>query len=69
MEQAGERSALADGAWPQNHGEECKAMVLNMLVKIPFEVKHPLYGGHLRPPENTDIYITMHDSSKIIVVK
>ena len=27
------------------------------------------HKGHLRPPENTDIYITIHNSSEITVVK
>lgn len=34
-----------------------------------FGVEEPFHGSHLRPLENVDIYITINNGSKIIVVK
>jgi hypothetical protein len=34
-----------------------------------FGVEPPFHGGHLRPPENTDIYSTIRNSNKITVMK
>jgi hypothetical protein len=34
----------------------------------PLDGQMTFHGGHLRPSENTDIYITIHNSSKITVL-
>ena len=39
--------------------------VLNLWVVAPLGVKGPFHRGHLKPLENTDIYITIHNSGKI----
>jgi hypothetical protein len=39
-------------------------------VKTPWgRLSDPFTGGHLRPSRNTDIYITVPNSSKIPVMK
>jgi hypothetical protein len=42
--------------------------IFNLWVVIPFRVEQPFHRGHLRPWENTDIYIMIH-ISKIAVMK
>ena len=42
-----------------------KAVVLNLWIMTPFGIKQPIHRGHLRSLENTDIYIMVHNSSKI----
>jgi hypothetical protein len=44
-------------------------MVLSLWVKTPFEVEQTFHKDHLKPLENTDIYITIHNSSKITATK
>ena len=44
-------------------------MVLNLWEETPLGVEQPFHRGHLRPSENTDIYIMIHNSSKITVMK
>lgn len=43
--------------------------VLSLWVATPFGVEQPFHRGHLKPLENTDIYVTIHSSSKITVMK
>ena len=38
-------------------------------VKLLGGIKQPSHKGHLRLLENTDIYVTIHNSCKVIVVK
>jgi hypothetical protein len=38
--------------------------VLRLWVTTPSEVEQPFHRGHLRPSENTNIYITAHNDSK-----
>ena len=57
---------------PELHSEICQerqTLVLNLWVKTPLGVDQVFHRGRLRPSENTDIYITIHDSSKITVTK
>lgn len=46
-----------------------RAGVLNLWVMTPLGVKQLFHRGHLRPFENTDVNITIRDSSKIIDMK
>lgn len=46
-----------------------ESVVLNLGVVNPFVVGRSFHGGHLQPPENTDIYITISNNSKITVMK
>jgi hypothetical protein len=39
------------------------------IVLTPLEVDWPVHRGHLRLLENTDIYITIHNSNKITVMQ
>ena len=45
------------------------AVVLNLWVATLSEVKRPFHRGSLRPSENTDIYITIYNNSKITVMR
>ena len=42
--------------------------VFNLWITVPLRVKQFLHRGHLKPLENTDIYITTHNSSKITFI-
>jgi hypothetical protein len=44
-------------------------MVLNLWVLTSHGGQTPLLQGSPKTMENTDVYITIHDSSKITVVK
>jgi hypothetical protein len=46
-----------------------KAVVFNQWVETPSGVKESFHRDLLRPSENTEIYIKVHNSSKIIVMK
>ena len=49
---------------------DAKTLALNLWVAIPLKgVKCPFHRGHLRPLENTDIYILIYNSSKTTLVK
>lgn len=43
--------------WVSSH----KAVALSLWVMNPLGVKGHFYRGHLRSPENTDIYIVVHN--------
>ena len=55
----GESWSLEDGGFKDWH----------CWVMISFGVEQPFYRGHPRPPENIDIYIMIHNSSKMTVMK
>jgi len=44
-------------------------MLLNLWVMTPLEIEQTFHRGGLRPSENTDNYIMIHNSSNIIIVK
>ena len=49
---------------------DAKILALNLWLTTPLKgVKCPFHGGHLRPLENTDIYIIIYNSSKTTFVK
>jgi hypothetical protein len=43
------------------------AVFLSLWLEVPFQVKRPFHRGHLRPLENTGIYITLHNVAKLQV--
>jgi hypothetical protein len=43
--------------------------ILNMWVMALLRVKWPFHRGHPIPLENTETYITIYNSNKIIVMK
>ena len=50
---------------PSTSTNSSKAVVLNLWIMTPFGIKQPIHRSHLRSLENTDIYIMVHNSSKI----
>jgi hypothetical protein len=43
------------------------AAVFNLFVTTLLGIKLPFYRGHLKPLENTDIYIIINNRSKIVI--
>lgn len=41
-----------------------RTVFLNLRVTTPLGVEWPFHKGHLKPLENTDTYITVHNSNK-----
>lgn len=46
-----------------------RAAVFNLWVKTPLGIKQLFHRGYLRLLENTDIYVTIHNTSKITAIK
>lgn len=46
-----------------------EAALLHLWVMTPFQVEKPFHRGHLRPLENTDIYIMIQNSKKFTIMK
>ena len=45
------------------------AVVLNLSVLTPLEIENPFHRSGLRPLENTNTYIMIHNGNKIMVMK
>jgi hypothetical protein len=46
-----------------------RTVVSNLGIATPLGVQQLFHRGRLRPPENTNIYIRIHNNSMIIIVK
>lgn len=46
-----------------------RAVVLNLGAMTLLKVKHVFHRGHVRPSENTDMCIIIHNSRKITVMR
>jgi hypothetical protein len=62
-------SVLGEENWVSKMVSALGSAFLNMWVMTPLGGEPPFSRDHLRPSENTDIYIKFHSSSKITVMK
>lgn len=65
-----EPTAANDRLWREATSVHSAYNLFNLWVLTPWGgIARPFHRGHLNPSENIDIYIIMHDSSKISVMK
>ena len=63
------KAGRSQGGTEQDHSLVSRTVFLTVWVITPLEVEWPFHRGCLRPSDNRDIYITIHKSSKIIVME